>query len=279
MRFRHIIMKMITTEYKIYSPRLPIAFDGFVIAHVSDLHNREFGHELIERVDKVKPDAIAITGDMIHRENESAAAEKFALGAVQIAPVYYVPGNHEKVLKCYPEFADKLKDMGVNVLNNEYAAIEKDGEKIAMLGMNDPTFFENGKAEFIERLNALQSEIKENEIEYTVLLSHRPEMFARYVDAGVDLSLTGHAHGGHVRFPLIGAVYAPNQGLFPKYSEGRHSKDGKTMIISKGLGKSSWIPRIFNPPELAVEILCRVEPEKSSDEREEITAEIVQSNN
>ena len=87
-------MKMITTEYKIISDKLPPAFDGFTIAHVSDLHNREFGNELIERVAAVKPDIIVITGDMIHIENQSAAAEKFAMGAVQVAPVYYVSGNH-----------------------------------------------------------------------------------------------------------------------------------------------------------------------------------------
>ncbi len=261
-------MKMVTTRYKIVSRKLPPAFNGFKIAHISDLHNREFGNELINAVAKEAPDIIAITGDIIHRENESAAAEKFALGAVQVAPVYYVAGNHEKVLSCYPAFAAYLADIGVNVLKNEYKTVERNGEKLAVLGMNDPTFFEKGKTDFIAELNRLCLCIEEDEIKYSVLLSHRPEMFARYVEAGIDLTLAGHAHGGHIRLPFIGAFYAPNQGLMPKYTEGVHTHCGKSMVISKGLGKSSWVPRVFNPPELVMEILrCSSDepfaPEKS----------------
>ncbi len=249
-------MKMVTTEYKIDSPKVPQSFDGFTIAHISDLHNREFGNELIERVAGIRSDIIVITGDMIHRENETAAAEKFALGAVQIAPVYYVTGNHERVLSCYPAFADKLKDMGVNVLDNRFIVLKRGNDKIAILGLDDPTFFPHGKTDFTTELNALHTEIEESGTDFTVLLSHRPEMFPRYVAAGIDLSLCGHAHGGHVRLPFIGAFYAPSQGLFPKYTEGKHEHGGRYMVISKGLGKSSWVPRIFNPPELAVEILA-----------------------
>ncbi len=251
-------MKMVTTRYKIISRKLPTAFDGFKIAHVSDLHNREFGNELIRAVAEEKPNIIAITGDIIHRENESAAAEKFALGAVQVAPVYYVAGNHEKVLSCYPAFAAYLSDIGVNVLKNEYKTIERDGEKIAVIGMNDPTFFQKGKTDFVAELNRLHACVEEEGVAFSVLLSHRPEMFARYVEAGIDLSLTGHAHGGHVRLPFIGAFYAPNQGLMPKYTEGVHTHCGKSMVISKGLGKSSWVPRMFNPPELVIETLCSI---------------------
>lgn len=245
-------MKMKITQYDINSAALPAAFDGFTVSHVTDLHNRDFGDEIISHVAAACPDIIVITGDMIHRENRSAAAEKFAAGAVSIAPVYYVPGNHEKALKCYPAFADFLTGKGVHVLSGKYEALERDGEKIAVLGMPDPTFYDGGKADFITALNALCSDIRAEGIDYTLLLSHRPELFERYVEAGVNLSLCGHTHGGHVRLPLIGAFYAPNQGLFPKYSDGKFEKNGKHMVISRGLGKSSWIPRIFNPPELVV---------------------------
>ncbi len=251
-------MKMLTTKYKIISDKVPLGFDGFTIAHVTDLHNRDFGNELIDAVIAVKPDIIAITGDMIHKENRSAAAERFALGAVQIAPVYYVTGNHERVLDCYPAFAERLRDTGVNVLNNEYKILERGNDKIAILGLNDPTFFEHGKTDFTTEMCALHAQIESEEIGYTVLLSHRPEMFPRYADEGINLSLCGHAHGGHVRLPIIGAFYAPSQGLFPKYTEGQHIHNGMSMVISKGLGKSSWVPRVMNPPELAVEILCNI---------------------
>ena len=259
-------MRMITSEYKILSSNVPPAFDGFAIAHVSDLHNRDFGNDLIERVASVQPDVIVITGDMIHRENESAAAEKFAMGAVQTAPVYYVPGNHERVLRCYDAFAEKLREMGVHVLSNAYCVLRRGEDTLSILGLNDPTFFEKGKTDFITELNRLHADITAEGVPYTVLLSHRPEMFARYVEAGIDLSLCGHAHGGHVRLPFIGAFYAPNQGLFPKYTEGKHTANGKHMVISKGLGKSSWVPRVYNPPELCVEILCRPAAVQASDE-------------
>lgn len=252
---------MITSEFKIISQSVPPRFDGFVIAHVSDLHNREFDGELIGKTSLVNPDIIVITGDMIHREDETDAAEKFALGAVQLAPVYYVTGNHEKVLSCYPAFADRLRDMGVKIMLNEYFIIERGGERIALIGMNDPVFFERGKTDFTVELNSLSYRAREEGAEYLVLLSHRPEMFPRYVSAGIDLSLCGHAHGGQVRIPFLGAIYAPSQGLFPRFTEGLYSRDGKSMVVSKGLGKSSALPRIFNPPELAVEILRRTQSE------------------
>ncbi|MDE6398873.1 MAG: metallophosphoesterase, partial [Clostridiales bacterium] len=162
-------MKMKTARYEIYAPAVPPAFDGFTIAHVTDLHNREFGNELIERITAVQPDCIAITGDSVHRENESAAAEKFALGAVQIAPVFYVTGNHEQVLESYPAFADYLRDVGVRVLENSYEILRRENEAIAILGMHDPRFFAGGKPEFCNELARLHAEIQNGGVEYTVL--------------------------------------------------------------------------------------------------------------
>ena len=247
---------MHVTNYTITSPSLPASFDGFIIAHVSDLHNREFKTELIAQIEKAKPDIIAVTGDSIHIENQTEAAERFFTYASGIAKTYVVYGNHEKVLKCLPEFEDRIGGY-VKILKNEYEVIVRDDEKIAILGMNDPAFFGGGKQEFTSKLTELQSEIRETGINYTILLSHRPEMFERYCEAGINLSLVGHAHGGHVRLPLIGAFYAPNQGLFPKYTEDIHNKGECSMVISKGLGKSSWVPRILNPPELCIITLRR----------------------
>lgn len=251
-------MKMITTEYEIFSDRLPDEFDGLTVAHVSDLHNSDMGTELISALEAVKPDLIAITGDSIHIEGQSAAAEKFATSAVRIAPTYFVAGNHERVLACYSEFKNFLKSTGIRVLENQYEIITRGAAKIALIGMNDPTFFAGKKSEFITELHRICNEINAEGVSFTVLLSHRPELFEQYADMGIDLSLCGHTHGGHVRFPIIGAFYAPGQGLFPKYSDGKFEHDGKFMIISKGLGKSSWVPRIFNPPELVVErLFCK----------------------
>lgn len=248
---------MRVTDYTITSPQVPEAFDGFIIAHVTDLHNREFGTELISAIEGANPDIIAVTGDSIHKEDQTEAAERFLSYAVNSAPVYLVYGNHEKVLKCLPRFEDRICGFGVKILKNEYEIICRGENKIAILGMNDPTFFGGGKTEFFSEFTELQRKIRAQEINYTVLLSHRPEMFERYCEAGIGLTLAGHAHGGHVRLPFIGAFYAPQQGLFPKYTEGIHEKDGCNMVISKGLGKSSWVPRVFNPPELCIVTLRR----------------------
>lgn len=262
-------MKMLTTHFTITSPALPPAFDGFAIAHVSDLHNRDFGTRLLSAVKAVRPDIVVVTGDSIHKEGQTAAAQTFLTAATDVAPVYYVTGNHEKVLACYPAFADTLRASGVRVLANEYEVISRDGNNIAILGMNDPAFFAGGKQEFCDALERLHAEISAQGIAYTVLLSHRPEMFEKYVGQKINLSLCGHAHGGHVRLPLIGALYAPNQGLFPKYTEGVYVRDGYAMAVSKGLGKSSWVPRTFNPPELCVEVLRTVKDGAPEEEKSE----------
>jgi hypothetical protein len=87
---------------------------------------------------------------------------------------------------------------------------------------------------------------------YTVLLSHRPELFDAYAANGIDLALCGHAHGGQIRLPLIGGLFVPNQGLSPKYSEGVHEKGQTKMAVSRGLGNSIAPVRINNRPELVV---------------------------
>ncbi|MDE7394750.1 MAG: metallophosphoesterase [Clostridiales bacterium] len=248
-------MKIDSTEYRIESAALPAAFDGFTVAHVSDLHNHDFKGELLSRIQKIAPNVIAITGDMIHKEGRTAASVAFAREAVQIAPTYYVSGNHEKVLSCFKDFRQTLIDTGVRVLENEFCLIEREGARLAIAGMNDPVFFPHGKSDFYAELNALKIRTEEAGADYMILLSHRPELFKTYVAVGVDLTLVGHAHGGQVRFPLIGALYAPNQGLFPRLVKGMHQKDGKAMVISRGLGSSSWAPRVLNPPELCIERL------------------------
>ncbi len=87
---------------------------------------------------------------------------------------------------------------------------------------------------------------------YTVLLSHRPELFDTYVEGGVDLVLTGHAHGGQFRLPVIGGVVAPGQGLFPKYDAGLYTEGSANMVVSRGLGNSVIPFRVNNRPEIVV---------------------------
>ena len=262
-----------TTEYFPVFSDLPSAFDGSKIVQISDLHNADFCGKIEQKVERAKPDFIVITGDSIHKDGEYKEALSVTAHLCGIAPTYYVSGNHESVLSCYGEFCERMRESGAVVLNNEIVTLERNGEQITLIGMSDPAFFrlkendgekhttlypdgrkERFKQKFFELLGNIPTQ---NSKTFTVLLSHRPELYDFYISCGVDITFTGHAHGGQVRVPLIGAVYAPNQGLFPRYVGGMKRDGEKYMIISKGLGKSSFCPRIFNPPEIVTVTLCK----------------------
>lgn len=238
------------SKYIIKSNRLPPEFEGFSIAHISDFHNDKCVDELLRGVESVSPDIIAVTGDIVHRERKFDNAKRLIDCVKRIAPVYFVTGNHEHALASYGEFAEYLRESGVKILENEITTVPRGGGEIAVIGLHDPTFFDMRKTDYAVELDALNLKANELGAGYKILLCHRPELFGRYAACGIDLTLCGHTHGGHVRFPLIGALYAPGQGLFPKYSDGKYSKDQSVMIVSRGLGKSRQIPRILNPPEL-----------------------------
>ena len=245
------------TEYIITSSKVPESFTCFEIAQVSDLHNTEFGEEnskLLELLSEVEPHIIVLTGDLIDsRHTDIEIAFDFAGKATQIAPVYYVSGNHEARVPVYEELKTGLAEAGVTVLENQKVQITRDGESITLMGIQDPSFRTDylfGDAESVSRLalSALQNESDG----YTVLLSHRPELFDVYVDTGIDLVFSGHAHGGQFRLPFIGGLVAPNQGFFPKYDAGRFNEDNTTMIVSRGVGNSIIPFRINNSPEVVV---------------------------
>ena len=249
-------------EYGIQSDQIPEAFNGFRMAQVSDLHNAEFDEgnkDLISILTQTTPDIIVITGDLIDsRQTDIEIALDFAGKAAQIAPVYYVPGNHEARVPVYEELKMGLTEAGVTVLENQKVQIMRDGESITLMGIQDPSFRTDylfGDAEIVSR-QAL-SELQNESDGFTVLLSHRPELFDVYVDTGIDLVFSGHAHGGQFRLPFIGGLVAPNQGLFPKYDAGRFNEDNTTMIVSRGVGNSIIPLRINNPPEIVVVELKR----------------------
>ncbi len=237
------------TNFIITNEFLPNAFDGFKIAHISDLHNAEFGKNNVRLINKLRdanPDIIAITGDSIDsRHSDMEVTLNFIEQAMEIAQCYFVVGNHESRFSKseYEPFEEKLKMLGVIVLHNEAAIIEQNGEKIAIWGVDDPNFNDD----FLENLNK-----GAKGDEFTILLSHRPEYFEEYVKYGYNLVLSGHAHGGQFRIPFVGGVFAPKQGLFPKYDSGVHSENKTTMIVSRGLGNSSFPIRFNNNPELIV---------------------------
>ena len=249
-------------EYKIIHDQIPESFSGFRIAQVSDLHNAELGNgneNLLAMLSQSNPDMIVLTGDLIDsRHTDIEIALDFAGKAVQIAPVYYVTGNHEARVSEYEQLKTGLTDLGVTVLENQKVQITKDGESITLMGIQDPSFRTDylfGDAESVSR-QAITS-LQNASDDYTVLLSHRPELFDLYVDTGVDLVFSGHAHGGQFRLPFVGGLVAPNQGFFPRYDAGQFIEENTTMIVSRGVGNSIIPFRINNPPEIVVVELKR----------------------
>lgn len=249
-----------TTTIKYSNDKLPKSFDNFTIIHVSDLHSKKFGEGQIKILNKIKkenPDIILVTGDLIDRRRyDLETSMLFITGAVEIAPVYYVSGNHEAWSLRYGEIKERLLKSGVYVLDNETSEIVIGEDKIEVLGIKDPAFDtpEGIKdiylTNFIQNLNSFSQ--SEN---FQILLSHRPELFDLYVNEEIDLIFSGHAHGGQFRLPFIGGLFAPDQGLFPKYTSGKHKINGSTLVVSRGLGNSVFPLRLFNNPEIVKVIL------------------------
>jgi predicted MPP superfamily phosphohydrolase len=231
--------------------------DGFRIAQVSDLHNAEFGEDnktLIALLSRTEPDIIVLTGDLIDsRQTDIDIALDFVRQAMEIAPVYYVSGNHESRVGEYVLLKAGMEEIGVAVLENRKVQIIREGEHVTLMGIDDPSF--RAGYLFGDAASIAQQEI-ENQCSdsdgYTILLSHRPELFDLYVDTGMDLVFSGHAHGGQFRLPFLGGLVAPNQGFFPRYDAGRFTNENTTMIVSRGVGNSIFPIRFNNRPEIVL---------------------------
>lgn len=223
---------------------LPESFDGFRIAHVSDLHSADMTQELAQMLRQAQPDIICITGDLSDsRDTNVDIALEFAREAAQIAPCYYITGNHEArhSAALYNELLEGLASAGVTVLNDQEVILSRDGKEIAVVGH----FW--GDTDDIGEISDFEG--------YRILLSHQPEDFDNYVAAGYDLVLSGHAHGGQFRLPFIGGVYAPGQGFFPKYDAGVYSAGVTDMVVSRGIGNSTIPLRLNNRPEVVLVVL------------------------
>lgn len=243
-------------EYTIQSESIPKNFDGYRIVQISDFHNAQIGKDnekLISLIEKAEPDIIAITGDIVDwRRTDIELTKEFVLQIMKIAPCYYVSGNNESYITEKYDVKNILADMGVTVLEDETQHLEIEGEKILLAGVDDPAFSDNySSADSVPIMQTKLEELMSDDI-YTVLLSHRPELFGVYCEYEADLVLSGHAHGGQFRIPFIGGLYAPDQGFFPEYDAGLYT-DGKTnMLVSRGIGNSKIPIRFNNRPEVIV---------------------------
>lgn len=242
------------TKYEVVA-NIPYSFDRFKIAHISDLHNANIGNgnkKVLDALCEISPDIIVMTGDMIDSRNTKVeVAADFAQKATEIAPCYYVTGNHEaRVRGEYEKLKKALVAAGVKVLENESVVIKRGNDEISLTGIHDTGFdFDTGVEYLIK--GAI-----DNSDNYRILLMHRPEYFKRV--EGADLVLSGHAHGGQIRLPFVGGLFAPGQGLLPEFDAGVYKNGETVMVVSRGLGNSLFPIRVNNPPEI-VEITLRKE--------------------
>lgn len=251
------------TKKEVYSSKVPKDFHGFKIVQISDLHSKVFGKNnkrLVEKIKDEEPDIIVITGDLVDRRryNEEKSLD-FIDEIKDVYPIYYVTGNHEAWSGKFTSLERKLKERKVNVLRNEKLVVNKAGSHINILGVDDPAFSTKDYSEAYKDFEIIKNELNsmeyDKEREFNILLSHRPELFDIYEEAGIDLAFAGHAHGGQINIPFIGGVVAPNQGFFPKYYQGAYNKNNTTMIVSRGLGNSVAPQRLFNRPEIVSMII------------------------
>lgn len=245
------------TTYEVSSPKISKSLGGYTIVQVADLHNEDFGDDqkkLISNIQKIEPDMIAVTGDVIDlHHTRIEVAMRFIKEAMKIAPVYYVTGNHEGWSSEYENLKEQLINAGVKIMDGETVQVSLHQEKINLMGIPDPTFYWGGESlENGEIVDREISAISVPEDTYTILLTHRPELFSVYVKNHIDLVLSGHAHGGQFRVPFIGGLFAPDQGVLPKYTAGIFTEGNTKMIVSRGLGNSIFPFRINNRPELVV---------------------------
>lgn len=238
---------------------LPESFCGFRIAHVSDLHDAELGenhNDLVNALKETAPDIIVLTGDLVDsKRTDIPKSLVFAEQAAAIAPTYYVNGNHEAIIpsQAYIELTEGLIDCGVTVLQDECVSFTRETDRLQLIGLNDIGHLQipgiDAKIQTMQ--STLQSFMTES-ADFTIVLSHRPELFDAYAACNPNLVLSGHAHGGQFRLPLIGGLVAPGQGLLPEYDSGTYQKNDTTMIVSRGIGNSIIPLRFNNRPELII---------------------------
>lgn len=234
-----------TTHYTYKAEQLGADLEGYRIVQISDLHNAKFGknnQKLVDRIRECAPDMIVLTGDLVDSNHTNVdRAVQFVDEIVKICPVYYVTGNHEYWLEKseYDELMDGLIGAGMVILDDQVVEISRGDAKFRLVGLDDKSLADG-------TLEALLSDEKE----LTVVLAHEPQYFARYAGTGVDLVLSGHAHGGQFRLPFVGGIVAPDQGFLPEYTAGEYYMNGTEMIVSRDLGNSVIPVRLFNYPEI-----------------------------
>ncbi len=253
------------TTFELHFKKLPGKFENYRVVQITDLHNKEFGshqRDLVAMVKSARPDLIVVTGDLIDRKRYGKGPSLSLLSKInKVAPVYFVTGNHEWWSGRFDELSRDIKKAGVTILQNRHVAITRGGQRLYLVGIDDiAKKYDIDYDDPLSEDRLVDSELTEamagvSSNDFKILLAHRPERFPVYALHGADLVFSGHAHGGQVRPPFSGALFAPDQGLFPKYSDGVYRQASSTMVLSRGLGVSTVPFRLFCPPEVILVVL------------------------
>lgn len=220
----------------------------FKILQLSDLHNRNIKKRLEKILNKEKPDIIILSGDMINERLKETKNFMDIIPLLEQYDTYYTFGNHEEELseKEYRIYSEIINDTKLKILNNKGINISNN---IYLYGLNiDVKYFLRFK-----NIKLQSKEIKDylenlNNKNYNILIAHNPLFGELYSDYNVDLTLSGHVHGG-----LIRGLLSPEFKLFPKYYQNTYDIKNMKMIVSRGLGFSKKIPfRLFNPGEIII---------------------------
>jgi predicted MPP superfamily phosphohydrolase len=283
---------IVTSKYTVKSAKLPKKFNQTSFVVLADLHNYRFGksnQRLIKRVDALSPDFIIAAGDMINKKATCYPSS----GSVLLEDlssrykIYYAYGNHEQrmeqlqksfsdvqvkssqeqripsasmesICSTWIKYKDRLRNKNVKILDNESTVHMKSKAKLHITGVSiGPEFFQKSEIPVMEEgyLSSLIGECSKED--FQILIAHNPVYFMDYAKWGADLTISGHLHGGLVRLPGVGGILSPQAKFFPKYHSGNHTENGKHMVVSRGLGSHSIMPRLFNIPELVYVTLIK----------------------
>lgn len=222
---------------------------------ISDLHSHIYGDnqmDLISKIKKQNPNIILLAGDIADDVEPIEGTRLILDGIKDIAPVFYVSGNHEYWSGNIKGIKETIKSYGVTVLEDEYKEIAINGVPLIVAGVDDPEWTRYEGRAYRKSMDESFKELHGKPL-YKILIAHRPELIETYKKYPFDLVVSGHAHGGQVRVPfLLNGLLAPNQGWFPKYAGGEYRHGDLTHIVSRGVSYNPRLPRIFNPPEVVV---------------------------
>lgn len=253
-----------TKHYEIQSDKLKQNTEIKMVV-LADLHSMEFGEEnaeLLQAIEQEQPDVVLVAGDMMVRSDLETfgTATKFLKKLAQKFRIYYALGNHEyKIMtdeehrEHYEIYEKQLLAENICFLHNQKIMTRIKGNPVMIYGLEIP--MEYYKKPFspylrVEGLKELLGDCSKDEL--SILLAHNPKYGKTYLEWGADLTLSGHYHGGVLRFNENHGLVSPQYLVFPPYCCGEFEKNGKHMIVSAGLGEHTIPVRIHNPRELIV---------------------------